>query len=60
MKTKQLTFLLALTFLFLFSGNSFGINFGKSEEEKYKGTNIGVYACTVKNTSIWLQSNKKA
>ena len=52
MKTKKLTFLLALTFLFLFSGNSFGIDFGKSEEEKYKGTNIGVHLCRKTNLNL--------
>jgi hypothetical protein len=52
MKTKKLTFLLALTFLFLFGGNSFGIDFGKSEEGKYKGTNIGVHLCRKTNLDI--------
>ena len=32
MKTKSLTFLLSLTFLFLFSGNSFGGVFDKEDE----------------------------
>ena len=49
---KKLTFLLALTFLFLFSGNSFGIDFGKSEEEKFKGTNIGIHICSKINMDI--------
>ena len=49
---KALTFLLLLTFLFLFSGNSFGIDFGKSEEEKYKGTNIGIHICSQVNMDI--------
>jgi hypothetical protein len=49
---KKLTFLLSLTFLFLFSGNSFGIDFGKSEEEKFKGTNIGVHLCRKTNLDI--------
>ncbi len=51
MKTP-LTFLLALAFLYFFSGNIFGFFFKKFEEEKYKGTNIGVNACTVKNIEI--------
>jgi len=51
MKTK-LTFLLSLTFLFLFSENSFGIDFGKSEEEKFKGTNIGIHICSQINMDI--------
>ena len=51
-ETKPLIFLLTLTFLFLFSGNSFGIDFGKSEEEKYKGTNIGVHLCRKTNLDL--------
>jgi hypothetical protein len=49
---KQLTFLLSLTFLFLFSGSVYGIDFGKSEEAKYKGTNIGVHLCRKTNLDI--------
>ena len=51
MKPK-LTFLLSLTFLFLFSGSVYGIDFGKSEEEKYKGTNIGIHLCRKTNLDI--------
>ena len=57
---KKLTFLLALTFLFLFSGNSFGIDFGKSEEQKYKGTNIGVHLCNKINLDILSNSALKS
>tara|TARA_B000000460_G_scaffold180452_1_gene129069 strand:+ start:366 stop:518 length:153 start_codon:yes stop_codon:yes gene_type:complete len=38
MKTKPLTFLLALTFLFLFSGSVFGGVFDKKDEN-------GVFTC---------------
>jgi hypothetical protein len=49
---KSLTFLLSLTLLFLFSKNCFAIDLGKSGEKKYKGTNIGVHACTIKNIEM--------
>ena len=44
----------------MFSGNSFGIDFGKSEEEKYKGTNIGVHLCNKINLDTLSNSALKS
>jgi hypothetical protein len=44
--------ILALTFLFLFSKNCFAIDLEKSDEKKYKGTNIAVHICTINNIAI--------
>jgi hypothetical protein len=44
MKTKPLTFLLALTFLFLFSGNSSGMS-GNSWLKRCKGTSSNTIIC---------------
>ena len=52
MKTKNLTFLLALTFLFLFSGSVFGGVFDKKDEN-------GVFTCKAGNYLYAVNMNEK-
>jgi hypothetical protein len=44
--------ILSLAFLFLFSKNCFAMDFEKSDEKKYKGTNIAVHLCAIENIAI--------
>ena len=52
-KTKSLTFLLALTFLFLFSGSVYGGVFDKEDES-------AVFTCKTTYNLYWVNRNEKA